>query len=124
MHRTTDDQNARARKDGEKGGNLPLGYQCVDGQVTIPPAEAAIVRRIFTLKFAGSNMSTIAAVLNRESVRTGKGGTAWYSSSVRDILLREAIYRGGKRGNSSTHWPVLLDPSLVLPKKKGSRRYG
>ncbi len=124
VRRTTDGRNARARKDGEKGGNLPLGYQRVEGQVVINPACAAIVRRIFALKCAGSNISMIAAELNSEGVPTGKGGAAWYPSSVREILLREAIYRGGKRGDSGTRWPVILDPSLVLPKKKGSRRSG
>ncbi len=74
------------------------------------------MQRIFALKAAGRNMSEIAAILNQEQVPTGKGGTKWYPSSVREVLLRKDIYRGGRRGESEVCWPVILKPPAVRRK--------
>ncbi len=74
----------------------------------INPAQATIVRRIFALKRQGKNQSAIARALNDQGVATGKGGAQWYPSSVREVLQRRAIYRGGQRGKSDTCWPVIL----------------
>ncbi len=74
----------------------------------IVPAQATIVRRIFRLKRQGQSQSAIARALNDQGVATGKGGSGWYPSTVRELLLRRAIYRGGRRGESDTCRPAIL----------------
>lgn len=108
--RTAEGRAERGRTDGEQGGNLPLGYRRKAGRIVIDARGAATVQRIFALKAARRNMSEIAEILNREGVPTSKGGTKWYPSSVREVLLRKAIYAGGRRGASEMCWPVILKP--------------
>ncbi len=112
VRRTTDGRNERARKDGEKGGNLPLGYLRNQKRIVVDPAAAAVVRRIYTLKFAGHTLAAIATVLNTEGVPPGKGGKAWYVSSVREVLSHEKMYRGGRRGASSFSWPIIISADV------------
>lgn len=108
--RTAEGQNERALLDGDKGGNLPFGYVRRDGRTVIHPAQATIVRRIYALKRQGKSQSAIARALNDQGVATGKGGARWYPSSVREVLQRRTIYRGGRRGTSDTCWPTILAP--------------
>ncbi len=108
LQRTADGREERAREDGDKGGNLPFGYRRKDGRTVIVPAQATIVRRIFRLKRQGQSQSAIARALNDQGVATGKGGAKWYPSTVREVLQRRAIYRGGRRGASDTCWPAIL----------------
>ena len=116
LQRTADGRAERERNDGEKGGNLPLGYRRKAGQIVVDPRGAATVRRIFALKAAQRNLTQIADTLNREEVPTGKGGTKWYPSSVREVLRHKEIYRGGRRGESEVCWPVILKPPTVRRK--------
>src|SRR6266545_5145773 len=70
VRRTTDGRDARGKHDGEKGGNMPLGYVRVDQGVVVEPRQAALVRRIVLLRSTPSSMGDIAAVLNSEGVPT------------------------------------------------------
>lgn len=111
--RTTDGRNARGKVDGEKGGRLPMGYarQLVAGKATgevfTVDGEAALVRRIFALRSAGATLTQIANELNGAGIKTRRGGQ-WHASSVREVLLNEADYRGGRRNGSGRQWPVIL----------------
>jgi site-specific DNA recombinase len=114
VKRMTDGRDSRGRRDGEKGGNVPLGYVRVAGVLTLDAVRAAVVRRVFTLR-AQRSLRAIARELNRELVPTPHGGKVWYAATVRHILLHEAIYRGGTRGESSIPWPIILDDSVSSP---------
>jgi site-specific DNA recombinase len=107
VERTTAGRNARGRKDGEKGGRLPLGYYRSEHGVQVDDAAAAIVQRIFALRWQGQTLTQIADELNRDGVKTGRG-RGWHASSVREVLLNEAAYRGSQRGNSLMFWPIVL----------------
>jgi site-specific DNA recombinase len=107
VERTTAGRNERGKRDGEKGGRVPLGYtRTPDNIILIDDNGAAIVRRIFALRDGGLSMAKIAEALG--STPTARGGKRWYASSVREVLLNEADYRGGKRGDSDLHWPMIL----------------
>lgn len=112
VKRTTDGRAARGRKDGEKGGSLPLGYRREGGVVKVEVVGAAVVRRIHTLRAVPYSLGSIAGVLNTEGVPTAHGGRCWYPSSVREVLMNEAAYRGARRGESETRWPIILDQSI------------
>ena len=123
VRRTTDGRDARGKQDGEKGGNMPLGYFRIDQGVVVEPRQAALVRRIVLLRSTPSSMGDIAAVLNSEGVPTPRGAKSWYPSTVRQVLMHEAAYRGGKRGDSESRWPIILDSSIPrLPADKRRRR--
>lgn len=112
--RMQDGRNSRGRRDGDKGGNVPLGYTRVDGVLLVDAARAAVVRRVFTLR-AQHSLRAIARELNSAHVPTPHGGKVWYAATVRQILRNEAIYRGGLRGESPIPWPVILDDSVASP---------
>jgi site-specific DNA recombinase len=112
VKRTADGRAERGRKDGEKGGSLPLGYKREDGSVKVDAVGAAVVRRIHSLRAATYSLASIAGVLNSEGVPTAHGGKCWYPSSVLEVLNNEAAYRGAKRGESAQRWPIILDQSI------------
>jgi len=111
--RTTDGRNARGLRDGEKGGRLPMGYRRImaaaraTGEVEIVDLEAAIVRSIFAMRATGATLATIAGNLNAAG-HTTRRGRQWHASSVREIILNEADYRGGPRNGSVMSWPAIL----------------
>ena len=53
-------------------------------------------------------MAMVADVLNEHDVTTRRGGK-WYAFSVREVLLNEDKYCGGKRADSDVRWPVILE---------------
>ena len=111
--RTTDGRNERGRRDGERGGRVPMGYTRImgaagaTGEIAIDPEAAAVVRAIFQRRAAGATLGAIADALNGDGVSTRRGGR-WHASSVREVLLNEADYRGGRRGESGLCWPAIL----------------
>jgi site-specific DNA recombinase len=108
VERTTAGRNERGRRDGEKGGRVPYGYiRTSEGDISIEPAAAATVRRIFALADGGASLREIAAQL--ADLPTSRGGKQWYASSVREVLLNRADYLGGYRGDSTQRWPSILD---------------
>ena len=122
VKRTTDGRNERGRRDGDKGGKVPLGYKRAGESLVVDPPTAAVVRRIFSLAAAAWSLNAIAGHLNGEGVPTAKNGKVWYASSIREILENESIYRGSKRGGSQVRWPVLLDASIGPPRRRRMRK--
>ena len=87
----SENQKWRIRKGFEQGKASTctmLGYRLVDGEITVVPAEAEIVRRIFELYHSGYGAQKIANILNEEGYRTVKG-VEWRASKVRSILQNE-----------------------------------
>src|SRR5437899_766673 len=60
----------------------------------IDEAEAATVRRIFTMYAEGTGLTRIAKKLNAEGVPAPRGGSgSWAGTAIRDMLSR-SLYRG------------------------------
>jgi site-specific DNA recombinase len=96
-----------SRRDGESGGRLPYGYvRELDG-LRIERAWSRIIRRIFLWRSEGLTLRAIAAQLNKRRYASPQG-KHWHHSSVAAVLANEVYYRGGLRGASSLHWPVIL----------------
>ena len=108
VQRTTEGRDARGRIDGERGGRVPMGYTRTEEGVEIVPDEAEIVRQIFSKRGAGATLTVIADGLNKQGIKTRRGGK-WHASSVRQILMNEDKYRGGFRWESEIRWPVILE---------------
>lgn len=93
--RTTDGRNERGRRDGNRGGRVPMGYiRLVDGTVEIVEKDAALVRYIFSLRNSDVKLRAIANCLNAEGYLTSRG-KQWHASSVLEVLKNEHEYRGG-----------------------------
>lgn len=71
--------------EGEANTCTMLGYRLDNGEITVVPEEAAVVRRIFDMYLAGSGLTKIANTLNAEGIRTIHGKT-WHTSSIARIL--------------------------------------
>lgn len=70
-------------------GGLPLGLKKgADGKYEIDPAGAAIVRDIYEMYAAGSNVTEIINTLNSRGLRTSRG-TPFNKNSLRTILKNE-----------------------------------
>ena len=88
----------RIRKGFEEGRASTctmLGYRLVDGEITLVPEEAEIVKRIFDLYSAGYGLQKICNTLNEENIST-RMDCIWHTGSVRKILTNEK-YAGDLR---------------------------
>jgi site-specific DNA recombinase len=96
--RTYDALRRRAEAGAVTGGRV-FGYRNErDGKGyvrrVIDPAEAAVVRQIFTLYAEGDGLTRIAKRLNLEGVSAPRTGTgSWAPTAVREIIRRE-LYAG------------------------------
>lgn len=93
-------QSARVNE-GAIGGGRSYGYRGADkaGQLVVETTEAAIVARIFERYAAGDTPREIAAGLNRDGVRSPRGG-AWAASAIngnpkrQNGILHNRLYVG------------------------------
>lgn len=107
--RTSDAMDILSHTTGYTGGRVPYGYALApDNRVVIDGEAARIVRSIFIWHQKGKSLRTIAAHLNHICALVPRGGEKWQHSSVANILSREAVYRGGQRGQSANQWPRVL----------------
>ena len=111
--RTAMGREAKVKKGGYAGGKPPIGYDVVNGELVVNPAEAEIVRLVFKLRKEGGTLIGIAEELNKRGYRT-KGGKPFPHSSIRVILQNEQTYRGTYRYGKGTdvenqHEAILTD---------------
>lgn len=88
----------RIRKGFEQGQPntcTMLGYRLVNGEITLVPEEAEIVKEIFECYLSGYGMQKISNVLNERGVRTEKIAH-WHLDTIRNILRNEK-YMGDLR---------------------------
>lgn len=79
---------AAKKERGERAGNVPFGFRLsTDGQTLLPcDRERDIAARVSDLRAAGCTYREIVDALNREGVRTRKGGRL-YTRNV-EVILR------------------------------------
>lgn len=84
---------------GELHADEIYGYNLVDGKYEVNPAEAEIVREIFSAFLEGQSMYRIATSLNERGVPTKRAGQVWKGKAVtgkwsntviRELLMNEA----------------------------------
>jgi len=117
------DKIAASKKKGMwMGGFVPLGYDCVDRQLVINPAEAHTVREIFRQYLRLGSVSKLKHFLERKQIRSkirssleGKtSGGAPYSRGALHHLLKNRIYVGEtvhrKESYPGQHQPIVPRP--------------
>src|SRR5215204_3068825 len=76
----------------------PYGYRKLGSGTAamyeVEPAEAAVVRRIYTERAAGASLRAIPSGLTRDGIPTPRGGHRWGPDVVKDILDRECYATG------------------------------
>ena len=92
-------QKARSGK-GFLGFNIPYGYDYKNGELTLNPLEAKIVKTIFQLYLSGQSIGEIVKTLNERGILT-KRGKRWGKQTVAKIL-KNPVYCGIK------HWKDIL----------------
>ena len=86
----TVDALARKKENGERCGEIPLGFDVRDGMLVENEQEQAVIRRILAWHHGGISYRRIAERLTSERVRTKKGLDKWNYQTVRNIILRHA----------------------------------
>lgn len=115
VQRTSAGRDERGKKDGERGGRVPFGYQrWEDGLITVDKEAAEVVQRIFKERANNKTLTAIAEGLNASGISPARKGqdrynsAKWYASTVQSVLRNEQVYRGGKRGSSEVRWQAIL----------------
>lgn len=85
------DENMRSYK--FIGGNVPYGYDIVDGQYTINEQEAKGVQKIFEMYLLHYTYADIMKYLNTNGYRT-KAGNKFTNNSVIYSILKRRLYKG------------------------------
>ena len=80
----------------------PFGYTIIKGVITVHPAEAPVVRRIFAGYLAGTSLQSIADDLTAKQVEYLPGKSDWNKGRIKRIL-EDARYLGGGE------FPALVD---------------
>ena len=75
--------------EGRPNTGRMLGYYLKDGQLTIIPEEAEIVRMIFDDYLSGMGRLAISKKLNEMSIPTVRGTGEWREGSIFRILHNE-----------------------------------
>lgn len=78
---------AAKRRAGERTGEVPFGWDLVDGRLVENAAEQIVIRCILDCRANGVSLRQIAAILNGRAIATKKG-RRWYGETVRSILDR------------------------------------
>jgi site-specific DNA recombinase len=68
--------------------SMPYGYALKNGEITIDPEEADVVRKIYDMYLSGSGKITIAKSLNRREI-FNRQHKPWNSSAILYILSNE-----------------------------------
>ncbi|WP_280293444.1 recombinase family protein [Nocardia abscessus] len=95
------------------GGMRPYGFE-PDG-VTVRPAEAVEIVRMYEQTVAGISLRQIVRDLNQRGIPTATGKGTWTSQSVRDIIMRGrnagwSVHRGEVVGKAE--WPALVSEDV------------
>ena len=112
-----------ARRSMEKGvvfGNCILGYDLNKGKLTVNEEQAEVVRSIYhKYLYEEKGLFTIARELMEKGIKTDRGNSKWYPSTIKTILMNEKYCGDLKQGK--TYIPNYLDKKTKI--NKGEREF-
>ncbi len=91
--RTSSGRNIKARGGGYAGGNIPYGYENVDGKLEIKASEKEIVEIVFYELDIGTSYQKIADKLTSKGYKTRSGGE-FTTSQIQSIKKNKEVYLG------------------------------
>ena len=78
----------RAKPERRHPGQIPFGWDWIDGKLVKNTPEQKIIRWIKQMQKAGKSLNGIAKVLNESNVQTKNGGV-WQANTVRKLRKRK-----------------------------------
>lgn len=101
--RTKGGRISTAKKNKYAGGQVPYGYEVINGVVFINKGNVDTVKSVFDLYLEGKSYNKIATILNSVDVPTKKGGS-WSAQHIKNMLHTETYtginsYNGDKEQN-------------------------
>ena len=108
-------------KNGERGsGPVPFGYKKLGDKLEVDPTEAQWINKIFRWTVKGWSYTKVASILNKNSVRSKRGGV--FSISALKYILANKIYYGetsyGDITGKGNHQPILSKRLFVKAQRK------
>lgn len=102
------------------GGNDPIGYDYINGELVVNPQEASQVRRVFNLYASGFSISEICERMMDAGFQT-KHGDWSHTNTVRSVLDNE-LYAGivhfdGQKSAEQAHTPIVPRPLFDTVRK-------
>ncbi|PIR22562.1 MAG: hypothetical protein COV44_07100 [Deltaproteobacteria bacterium CG11_big_fil_rev_8_21_14_0_20_45_16] len=98
-----------------QGGNsnrpswAPYGKRYQFGKLVEHKGESRVIKTIIKPRFLrGDTLSSIVDFLHSQNIQTKKGGLKWQTEQIRQILLREGIYRSKRKPRGSGKSPARL----------------
>jgi len=82
--RTKDALQAKKARNEKTGGNVPFGFNVINGKLIRNEEEQSIISEIKKLKESGLSLRKIAEALNRRGIAT-KNGKAWTATQIQRI---------------------------------------
>ena len=82
--RTKDALQAKKARGEKTGGNVPFGFNVINGKLVKNEEEQAIISEIKSLKNKGLSLRKIAEVLNAKGITT-KNGKTWTATQIQRI---------------------------------------
>lgn len=110
----------RSMERGVVFGNCILGYNLKDGKLTVNEEQAKVVKDIFnSYLYEEKGFFTIGRELMTKGIKTDRGNSRWYPSTVKQILTNEKYC--GDLVQGKTYIPNYLDKKTK--KNKGEREF-
>ena len=82
--RTKDALQAKKARGEKTGGNVPFGFNVINGKLVKNEEEQSIINEIKNLKNKGLSLRKIAGILNEKGIVT-KNGKAWTATQIQRI---------------------------------------
>ena len=82
--RTKDALQAKKARGEKTGGNVPFGFNVINGKLVKNEEEQSIINEIKNLKNKGLSLRKIAGILNEKGIVT-KNGKAWTAAQIQRI---------------------------------------
>jgi len=92
----------------ERVGNVPFGFEMLNGKLIPSNAELAVVKEMRSLRANGVSYQKIADYLNEKGISPKNNGRQWYKATVRGVL-GNSIYAGFQSSFTPTR---VLCPSF------------
>lgn len=78
------------KRQGARLGAVPLGFKRAGDHLVVDPDEQRVLERVRELAAGGARLSEIRAALERDGIKTKRGG-AWHLTTIRKLIARAKL---------------------------------